>query len=145
MRIQTEYNSYDFQAHQQRSQRRCCCYQTALLWFEVLQDMSPALPGWSPALLGACRLVVCAPSYSEGRQGCSPMVWYSPEIGASKFTLHILTDTPGGFQWLKYIVLMFIGKRYTVQLLPPEENELQLGVNDVWLCIVGYLNGNVWQ
>jgi len=33
------------------------------------------------------------------------MVWYSPEIDASKFTLHILWDTPGGFYWLRNIVL----------------------------------------
>jgi hypothetical protein len=46
------------------------------------------------------------PSYSEGWQECSPRVWYSPEIGAFKFTLHILSDTSGGFQWLKYILLM---------------------------------------
>jgi len=69
------------------------------LWFEVLPDMSPAVPG-------APRLVVGAPSYSDGRQECPPRVWYSPEIDTSKFTLHILSDTPGGFQWLKYIVLM---------------------------------------
>jgi len=68
--------------------------------------MLPALPGLSPPLPGAPRLVVGAPSYSEGRQECPPIVWYSPEIDASKFTLHILSDTPGGFQWLKYILLM---------------------------------------
>jgi len=75
--------------------------------------LSPALPGLSPALpgaprfvVGAPRLVAGAPSYSEGRQECPPSVWYSPEIDASKFTLHILSDTPGGFQWLKYILLM---------------------------------------
>jgi len=68
--------------------------------------MSPAVPGLSPALSGAPRLVAVAPSYSEGRQECPPRVWYSPEIDASKFTLHILSDTPGGFQWLKYILLM---------------------------------------
>jgi len=120
MRIQTEYSSYDFQAHQQRSQRRCCFSQTALLWFEVLPDMSLALPGLSLALpglslalpgaprlvVGAPRLVSGAPSYSEDRQECPPRVWYSPEIDASKFTLHILSDTPGGFQWLKHILLM---------------------------------------
>jgi len=106
-------SSYDFQVHQQRSQRRCCLSQTDLLWFGVLPEMSPALPGLSPALpgsprlvVGAPRLVAGAPSYSEGRQECLPMVWYSPEIDASKFTLHILPDTPGGFQWLKYILLM---------------------------------------
>jgi hypothetical protein len=48
MRIQPEYmsfknrctisSSYEFQAHQQRSQRRCCFSQNALLWFEVLPD-----------------------------------------------------------------------------------------------------------
>jgi len=94
--------------------------QTALLWFEVLPDLSPvlpglllALPGLSPVLpgaprlvVGAARLVAGAPSYSEGRKACSPRVWYSPEIDASKYTLHILSDTPGGFPWLKYILLM---------------------------------------
>jgi len=60
----------------------------------------------SPALPGAPRLVVGSPSYSEGRQECPPRVWYSPEIDASKFTLHILSDTPGGLQWLKYSLLM---------------------------------------
>jgi len=113
-------SSYEFQAHQQHSQRRCCFSQTALLWFEVLPDMSlalsglslalpglsPALPGLSPALPGAPRLVVGVSSYSEGQQDCLPRVWYSPEIDSSKFTLHILPDTPGGFQWLKYILLM---------------------------------------
>jgi len=91
-------SSYDFQAHQQHSER-CCSSQNALLWVKVLLDMSPALPG-------APRLVVGAPSYTEGRQECRPRVWSSPEIDASKFTLHILSDTSGGFQWLKYILLM---------------------------------------
>jgi len=99
-------SSYDFQAHQQRSQRRCCFSQTALLWFEVLPDLSPALPVLSLALPGAPSPVVGTPSYSEGWQKCHPRVWYSPEIDASKFTLHILSDTSGGFQCLKYILLM---------------------------------------
>ena len=108
-------SSYDFQAHQQCSQSRCCFSQTALLWFEVLPALSPALPGLSPALLGAPRVVVSAPrvvagtpSYSEGRQECPPRVWYSPEIDASKFSLHILSDTPGGFQCQYYILLMYL-------------------------------------
>jgi len=50
--------------------------------------------------------VIRDPSYSEGRPECPPRVWYSPEIDASKFTLHILSDTPGVFQRLKYILLM---------------------------------------
>ena len=81
MRIQTEYSSYDFQAHQQRSQRRCCFSQTALLLFKVVPDMLPALPGLSPVLAGASRLVVGAPrivagapSYSEGQKECPPRV-----------------------------------------------------------------------
>jgi len=66
MRIQSEYmsfnnrrtisSSYDFQAYLQHSER--CFSQTALLWFEVLPDLSPVLRGlsWvlpdlSPALL----------------------------------------------------------------------------------------------
>jgi len=116
MRIQTEYmsfnnrwtisSSYDFQAHLQRSQRWCCFCQTALLSFEVLPDQSLALPGARRLVVGAPSIVTAVPSHSEGRQECPPRVWYSPEIDASKFTLHILWDTPGGFQWLKYILLM---------------------------------------
>jgi len=117
MTIPTEYMSfkncstissrYDCQANQQRSQRRWCFSQTVLLWCEVLPDLSPALPGLLLALCGAPRPDVDAPSYFEGRQECTPRVWYSPEIDASKFTLHILSDTPGGFQWLEYILLMY--------------------------------------
>jgi len=50
--------------------------------------------------------VIRDPSYSEGQQECPPRVWDSSEIDTSKFALHILSDTPGGFQWLKYILLM---------------------------------------
>jgi len=46
------------------------------------------------------------PSFSEGRPECPSRVWFSPEIDASKFTLHILSDTPEGSQQLKYIVLV---------------------------------------
>jgi len=42
-------SSYDFLPHLQHSQRRCFS-QTALLWFEVLPDLSPALRGLSSAL-----------------------------------------------------------------------------------------------
>jgi len=120
-------SSYDFQVRQQSSQRQCCFSQTALLWFEVLPAMLSALPGFSPVLPGAPKVlsgarrcsqpyqthsdgtpvpVIRDPSYSEGRPVCPPRVWYSPDIVASKFTLHILSDTPGGFQSLKEILLM---------------------------------------
>jgi len=45
-------------------------------------------------------------SYSEGRPECCRRVWYSPEFDESKFTLHILSNTPGDFQRLKYNLLM---------------------------------------
>jgi len=158
MMIRTEYmsfnncwmisSSYDFQAHQQRSQRSCCFSQTALRWFEVVPDMSPALRGLSPVhpdlspvhqdlspahpdmlplLPGAPKVLSGAPrcsqtyhnrsngtpvpvigdlSYPEGRPECPHRVWYSPEIDASKFPLHIRSDTPGDFHSLKYIMLM---------------------------------------
>jgi len=114
-------SSYDFQAHQQRSQQRCCLPQTALLWFEVLTDMLLALPVLSAAPPTAPRLVVVAPrlvsgtpTHSEGQQECPPRVQYTPEIDASKFTLHILSDTPEGFQWLKYILLMQLNEPYVL-------------------------------
>jgi len=46
------------------------------------------------------------PSYSERRPECIPRVWFSPGIAASKFTLRLLSHTPGGSQWTKYILLM---------------------------------------
>jgi len=137
MRIQREYmrfqnhwkisSSYDFQVHQQRSQRTWCFTLTDLQWFKVLPDLlsvfpdlPSALPGAPTVLSGAPRCsqschiisqcclvpVIRDPSYSEGWPECPPRVWYSPQIDASKFTLHILWDTPGGFQWLKYILLL---------------------------------------
>jgi len=50
--------------------------------------------------------VIGNPSYCDGRQECPPRVWDSPEIDASKFALHILSDSRGGFQWQNYILLM---------------------------------------
>ena len=50
--------------------------------------------------------IIRDPSHSEGRPEYPLKVWYSPEIDTSKFTLHILSDTPGVFQRLKYILLM---------------------------------------
>jgi len=37
---------------------------------------------------------------------CRPQVWYSPENNAFNFTLHSLAETPGGFQWQKFILLI---------------------------------------
>jgi len=72
--------------------------QAALLRFEVLPDLLPAVPGAPKHVVGAPRHVAGASSYSEGQQECPPRVSYSPAIDASKFTLHILPDPPGGFQ-----------------------------------------------
>ena len=124
-------SSYHFQEQQQSSQRRCCFSQTAILWCKVLPELLPALPGLPPALPGPPRLVVgtpmCSqtyynhspgtavpvirhPSYSEGRPECSPKVSFSPQIDASKFPLRLLSHTPGGSQWLKYILLLCASK-----------------------------------
>jgi len=54
-------------------------------------------------------LLIRDPSYSQGLPEYPPRIWYSPEIDASKFTLHILSDTPGVFQRLQYILLMKMG------------------------------------
>jgi len=58
-------SGYDFQAHQQRSQRRCCS-QTAILWFEVLPSLSSALPGLWRLVVSAPRLVIGAPRLVVG-------------------------------------------------------------------------------
>ena len=104
------------------SKARCRCCPVLPWLSSTLPGISPVLSGAPKVLSGALRCsqtihthlhcspvpVIRDPSYSEGQQESSPGVWYSPEIGASKFTLHILSDTAGGFQWLKYILLMSV-------------------------------------
>jgi len=98
-------------------------------FFQACHRHSQAWPWLSEALLGAPKVlygalryfqtypnhshgsavnVISDSSYTEGRQKCPSRVWYSPQIDASKLTLHIISDSPGGFQWLKYILLMSI-------------------------------------
>jgi len=115
-------SSYECQAHLQHSQR-CRFFQTALQCFKVLPGLSLALPGAPRLVVGApgCSQsyhnqshgtpvpVIRDPSHSEGWPEFPPPVWHSPDIDASKFTLHIFSDTPGGSQWLKYILLMKLG------------------------------------
>jgi len=50
--------------------------------------------------------VTTDPSYSEGMPDCPPRVRVSLETDTSKFTLHLLSHTPGGFQWQIYILLI---------------------------------------
>jgi len=59
-------------------------------------------------LYGTSIAVVGDPRYSEGWQEFFPRVWNCPEIDTSKFSLVILSDTPGGLQWLQYILLMML-------------------------------------
>jgi len=93
----------------------------------LVQQHSQVHPNISPALWRAPNLIkitpivllyqsseitvtpVCViryPSDSDGLPEYPPKVWYSPETDPSKFTLHIVSDTPGVFQRLKYILLM---------------------------------------
>jgi len=93
----------------------------------VLQGLARAVPDFSPILPCCPKVLSGSPrcfqtnhhhshgtpvpvirdrSDCEGRPECSPTVWSSLEIDASKITLHILSDTPRGFQWLEYILLM---------------------------------------
>jgi len=81
-------------------------------YFQAYRRRSQVLPGAPIVLSGIPRCsqtyynpshgtpvaVITDPSYSEGRPECPPRVWYSPAIDASKFTLHIFSDTPGVFQ-----------------------------------------------
>jgi len=70
-------------------------------------------------------------SYSESQLVCPPRVLYSPEIDASKFTLHILSVTPGGFQRLEYILQMSPG----VALPTPSHSVGSVSASDGFLCI----------
>ena len=99
--------------------------------FTVIRGTSRLVAGAPRLVVGAPRLVAGAPrcsqtyhnhshgnpvpvirdpSYSKGQPECPRTVWPCPEIDSSKFTLHILSVTPGGFQWLKYILLIWTHK-----------------------------------
>ena len=108
------------QASRQSSQT-CRWHSKACCWHpEACCQHSQVLPGARKVLCGAPRCsqtyhnhsystpapVITDPSDSEGQPECPPRVWSSPEINASKFTLHILSDTPGGSHRLNDIVLM---------------------------------------
>jgi len=105
-----------------RSCSQTCCgrSQTCRRRSQTCNRRSQVFPGAPKVLSGAPR---CSQTYhnhshgtpvpvirdlrdSKGRPECPRMVWYSLEIDTSKFTLHILSDTPGDFQRLKYILLM---------------------------------------
>jgi len=93
----------------------CCWSSQACYQCNQVLPGAPKVQSWAPKYShtyhnicdGISVPVIIAPSYSEGRPELPPRVWYSPEIDASKFTLHILSDSPGGYQWLKYIMLMW--------------------------------------
>jgi len=104
-----------------RHSQTCCRPSHVCRWrSQIGHRRSQDLPGSPKVLSSAPRCsqtyhnyfygtpvqVIRDPSDSEGGPEWPLMAWYSPEIGASKFTLHILSDTLGGFQWSKYILLM---------------------------------------
>jgi len=96
-----------------------CCQRLPGLWL-VLKGFSPVLWAAPSVVSTASRCfqtchnhsqstpvpVTRDSCYSECWQECPPRVWYFPEIDASKCTLHILSNIPGGFQCLKWIMLM---------------------------------------
>ena len=163
-------SSYNFQVHWPRSQRRRCFSQTALLWFEELPDLSPALPGLlsvlpglplvlpsEPKVLSTTRR--CSPtyhnhshgtpvpvirdrSYSEVQLEWPPRVWYSPEIDTFKFTLHIRSDTPGVFQRRKYILLM--SATADISCLIQTKTKFCDG-KDVWCCLSWHISGMLYE
>jgi hypothetical protein len=69
--------------------------------------------------------------YSEARLDCTPSVWISPESNASMVALHILSGTPGGLQWLRYIVLM----RRPTNNTPPHLSQQTQWIHRIeWFC-----------
>jgi len=101
--------------------------------------------------------VIRDPSYSEGQPEYPSKVWYSPEIDASKFTLHIVSDAPGGSQRLKSILLMYRRKLSHLEILYLLSNSTIPPICYTWLfytfnsresmtwyigmCILGYCYG----
>jgi len=128
------------------------CSQACRRRSQAYPGRSQVLPGASKVLSSAPRYsqtyhhhshgtpvaVIRDPSYSEGRLECPPRVWYSPEIDSSKFTFHILSDTPGVFQWLKYILLMscdylFSNRNISRHLVSQCVSQLYYCLTVIWL------------
>jgi len=98
--------------------------QTCRWRTQACRRRSQVLPGAPKVLSSALRCsqtchnhshgtpvpVISDSSYSEGWTECPCRVWYSPEIQAWEFMLHIISDTTGGFQRLKYTLLMYSHK-----------------------------------
>jgi hypothetical protein len=130
------------------SQTYCWHSQTCRLRSQTCHQCSQVFPGAPKVLSGTLRFTqsyhnyshgTATPvfkdrSYSKGWQESPPPVEYSAEIDASTFTLHILSDTPGGFQRLKYILLMcmmwFCNSIYMIQTSCP--SSITTGM--VWSC-----------
>jgi len=101
----------------------CCRHSQGCCWHSQL------LPGAPRVHSGTLRcsqtyqnhlIVILAPfircsSCSEGQPEYTSKVWYFPENDTSKLTLHILSDTPGGSQWLSYILLIYVEKGANLQ------------------------------
>jgi len=114
------------------------------MFFPVRRRVPKVIPITPIACLHQLSEIPCSPepvirdpSYSESQMECSPRVWYSPEIDTSKFTLNILPDIAGGFQRLKYMVLMWVCRQETwgnmgmpvTSLGTPRITSEQLGCN----------------
>jgi len=79
-------------------------------------------------------------SYSKCQLQSPPRFWYSPEIDASKFSLHILSHTPGGSWWLQYILLIQV---YIFILLNKQQPDVEV---DVPFChFEHYISCTEWR
>ena len=101
------------QACPRRSQTRrrhsqtCCCRSQVLPGApKVFSGIPRCFQTYHNHTHGTPVSVIGDPSYSKGWLEYPSRVLYSPQFDPFKFTLNILSDTPGGFQWLKYILLM---------------------------------------
>jgi hypothetical protein len=130
-----------FETWHQWLRTKCWCSkaysrQTQALWGLSLElsGLTPALPvtpRWTQRSFwwmkcsqtyhhrshGMSELDIRDPSYFESLSECLARVWYCHEIPASKFTLHILSDTPGGSQTLTDILLRIIWIEFDIYVL----------------------------
>jgi len=82
------------------------CLRVSLGFLHWSGDSPKCSPTFHNCFHGAPVPVIRDSSYSHGWPECPDGVWFSPEIVASTFTLHVLSHMSGGSQWLKYILLI---------------------------------------
>jgi hypothetical protein len=142
----TIYSSYEFQAHQQLSQRRCCFSQNVLLWFEVLPD-APRFVASAPRCSAmqrdpshgrreACDSPSEGTRFRQSRQSLSEHLGVSDgELGCCWCTQYRLKCPSAKCDWLMYSAGAVLTRHRTYA----EDSQAHLNLDHIPANVVAFL------